>query len=177
MTNLQPMIAGKTSQRDLVATLYLERRAQIQGYIMRHIGYEAEAEDITEEVFLRLCEHSTLLTPVTLVTFAYSIARNLVIDYLRRHIRSRRAMAYFSTHAPRCTHNTEEQIIFNELETLEHASIARMPRKKAQIYQLYMHESQTVDEIATRLGLSRRTIENHIFSARIDLREALRCAL
>ena len=165
------------AQKDLLTKVYVERRGQIMGYIRKRIGLTAESEDLTQEVFLRLIEHPTLLVEETLTRYIYATARNLVIDYLRRHASSRRAQEYFAQHAPHATRCTEEQIAANELETLEAESIRQMSPRKAEVYLLYIHENQPIDQIASTLGLSRRTVENYIFSARIELRETLRHAL
>ena len=165
------------AQKDLLAKVYVERRGQIVGYIRKRIGLVAESEDLTQEVFLRLIEHPTLLVEETLTRYIYATARNLVIDYLRRHASSRRAQEYFAQHAPHATRCTEEQLAANELEALEAESIRQMSPRKAEIYLLYIHENQPIDQIASTLGLSRRTVENHIFSARIEVRDALRHAL
>ncbi len=164
-------------QDELIASAYLCRRDAIRGYILKRIGNIADSEDLTQDVFTRLLEYNTLLTEQTLPSFIYTIARNHVIDYLRRHACSRRAAEYFFIHSNRSTRNTEEQIAVNELESLEQQSIAQMSPRKAKVYLLYVHENRSVDEISESLQLSRRTVENHIFSARVDLREALRCAL
>lgn len=165
------------AQKDLLAKVYMERRGQIMGYIRKRIGLAAESEDLTQEVFLRLIERPALLVEETLARYIYATARNLVIDYLRRHASSRRAQEYFAQHAPHATRCTEEQIAANELEALEAESIRQMSPRKAEIYLLYIHENQPIDQIASTLGLSRRTVENHIFSARIEVRDALRHAL
>jgi RNA polymerase sigma-70 factor (ECF subfamily) len=165
------------AQKDLLAKVYVERRGQIMGYIRKRIGLVAESEDLTQEVFLRLIERPALLVEETLARYIYATARNLVIDYLRRHASSRRAQEYFAQHAPHATRCTEEQIAANELEALEAESIRQMSPRKAEIYLLYIHENQPIDQIASTLRLSRRTVENHIFSARIEVRDALRHAL
>lgn len=175
--NPTSQILSFARQDELILKAYLSRRDAIRGYILKRIGNYADSEDLTQDVFARLLEYNTLLTEQTLPSFIYTIARNQVIDYLRRHACSRRAAEYFFVHSHRSIRNTEEQIAVNELERLEEQSVAAMSPRKAKVYLLYVHENRSVDEISESLQLSRRTVENHIFSARVDLREALRCAL
>ncbi len=175
--NPTSQISNPVRQDELISKAYLDRRDAIRGYILKRIGNFSDSEDLTQDVFARLLEYNTLLTEQTLPSFIYTIARNQVIDYLRRHACSRRAAEYFFVHSVRSTRNTEEQIAVNELEELEQKSIDAMSPRKAKVYLLYVHENRSVDEISESLQLSRRTVENHIFSARVDLREALRWAL
>lgn len=174
--NPRPRKAAQTALRQdaLIEATYLGLRDALCGYIYKRIGLRAEAEDLTQEVFLRLLEYPTLLDERTVAPFVYSIARNRVIDFLRRHARCRAAAEYFSLHARRVSHETEERIAARELEHLERQQIARMPHRKSQIYELCAHDGLTADEAAQTLRLSRRTVENHLFAARRTLRSALR---
>ena len=108
-----------------------------------------------------------------LVRFIYKVAKNQVIDYLRHHACIDAARIYFQEHARRDSCCTEEEVAAHELERLERESLDRMPHKKAQVYALYAHEGKSVQEISSQLALSRRTVENHIFRARSEIREYL----
>lgn len=175
--NPTPQTAIPFRQDALISATYGKMRGAVCGYILKRIGNAADSEDLAQDVFVRLLECNTLLTEQTLPNFIYTIARNHVIDYLRRHARSRMAAEYFSRRGMSSTRNTEERVAANELERLERESISRMSPRKAEIYVLYVHENRSVDDISTELQLSRRTVENHIFAARRELRTALRCAL
>ena len=49
------------------------------------IGKDEDAKDLAQDVFLRLMDYKQMLRPETIKYFIFSICRNLVIDYLRRH--------------------------------------------------------------------------------------------
>ncbi len=164
-------------QDNLIAEAYRSSQAALCGYICKRIGSHADAEDLTQEVFVRLLEYNTLLNETTVVRLLYSIARNLVIDYLRRHARSRAAAEYFFVHARRASCDTEERVAAAEVTALESGELARMSHRRAQVYALCVHDGCAVDEAATSLALSRRTVENHLFAARQQMRQALRCCI
>lgn len=168
---------GRIRQDDLIARAYGEMLERVRGYIRKRIGPTSDVEDLAEEVFVQLLEYHTLLTEQTLPRFIYTVARNRIVDYLRRHARSRRAQEYFTLRAPRATHETEERIAANELERLENRCLGLMAPRKAEIYRLHIHDGRSVEEISAALALSRRTVENQIFRARCEAREALRAAL
>lgn len=58
-------------------------------YVNRMTGSATEAEDITQEVFLRLWLHAGRFDPAEskLTTWLHNIAHNLCIDYFRKHKR------------------------------------------------------------------------------------------
>ncbi len=161
-------------QDRLIAATYVELRETLCGYIRKRIGSPCDAEDLVQDIFARLLEYNTLLDERTVVPFVYAIARNRVVDYLRRHARSRAAADYFFLHARRATCDVEERIAAAELVTLEHTLCQRLPQRRAQIYTLCVHDGCTAEEAAATLHLSCRTVENHLFAARRQIRGALR---
>jgi len=58
-------------------------------FVARMLGNRHEAEDITQEVFLRLWTHAARFDPTTarLSTWLHNIAHNLCIDHFRKHKR------------------------------------------------------------------------------------------
>lgn len=78
----------QVQQRDESAfSVLVQRHAQsIHAFIYRLCGNQSDAEDITQETFLRLWQRATHWTPDTVQfsTWLHQIARNLCIDQFRR---------------------------------------------------------------------------------------------
>lgn len=161
------------TQNDRIADAYQRWYGALYGFICKRIGWDRteDAEDLVQDTFLHLLSCRTPLDGDRLVRFIYTVAKNQVIDYLRHHACIVAARSFFQEHARRVSHNTEEMVAAHELERLEKESLDRMPRRKAQVYALYTHEGKSVQEISCQLALSRRTVENHIFRARSEIRE------
>ena len=159
-----------------IAEAYQKWYGALFGYICKRIGWDRteDAEDLVQETFLHLLLCTTPLEGERLMRFVYKVASNQVIDYLRHHAHIEAARMYFMEHAQPATSCTEEQVAVNELERLEQESLSKMSRKKAQVYVLYVHQGKSVSEISSLMTLSRRTVENHIFRARCDIREYLK---
>lgn len=166
-----------THQTDLIARKYVEMRPAVFGYIMKRIGNPEEAKDLCQEVFTRLLEYDALLTDYSLPSFIFKSARNLIIDYFRKHAQSEKAREYFSLHQARHASVTEESVEFNEVKAIEDRCISRLGKRKSRIYMMYIHQGLTSKEISERLNLSKRTVENHIFSTRNLIRKELKQAL
>ena len=62
----------------------------------------------------------------------------------------------------------------NELHDLIEKAILKLPEKSRQVYQLAWEENLSYNEIAEQLGLSPKTVENHVGIALRKLRESLR---
>jgi len=162
-------------QDELVAATYERLRPALVGYVMKRIGRERQedAEDLVQDVFLQLLSYDTFLEGERLVNLVYRMARNLVVDYLRRHACSEAARAYFQAFAPRETCCTDEQVACDEMESIAAKVLSRMPSRKAEVFVLYVYRGMPVRQISETLGISGRTVENHVFRARAEIRRNL----
>ena len=61
--------------------------------------------------------------------------------------------------------DTEETISYEELYQMASEYLNKLPKKQKQVFILKNLENLSVDEIAVRLDLSKRTVENQIYRA------------
>lgn len=73
--------------------VYVTYRPLVLRYIAGKLNGCLEAEDLAQDAFLRLLEYRSMLRPETVRSFLYTIVRNLVTDYLRRHYKKQEVMA------------------------------------------------------------------------------------
>lgn len=83
-------------------------RAAVYAYIRKHIGNTEDSEDLLQETFTRLLEYRTVLTGDTLDRLIYRIARNLIVDWYRRHASSGKVREYFSWRHRDISEGTED---------------------------------------------------------------------
>lgn len=165
-----------SGQAALISGKYLEMRSAVFAYILKRTGSVEDSEDLMQETFTRLLEYRTVLTGHTLDRFIYRTAHNLVVDWYRRHALSEKAQEYFASRQ-KSADTTEEDIRLKEMMRTEQVCVRKMGRRKGEIYLMYIHRGKTSGEISEMLGLSRRTVENHIFAARNIVRNEFREAL
>lgn len=70
---------------NIITRSYEEYHQVILNYITYRIAHRYEAEDLTQDVFVRLMDYKQMLRPDTVKYFLFTIARNLVTDYIRRY--------------------------------------------------------------------------------------------
>lgn len=173
-------IAQKKTTDDkyaMIGTAYNRLSGAVFGYILKRTGDAAEAEDLTQTVFLRLLESRWLISEDTVQSLIFTIAHNQVIDWMRRNARRQRAQEYFFIHSPKAANATDEAVETNELEEIERGCLQKMSPRRAEVYIEYIHNGKSADEIAASLDLSKRTVENHIFGARQEMKAALNTAI
>lgn len=158
----------------LITEAYEDYRDKVVRYISYKISDEEAARDLAQEVFLRLLEYSQLLYKNAMENFVFTIARNLVNDYLRRHYVKQEFDRYMMDYAPSATDESLSGLIADDIADMERRILQQMPRQRAIIYSLRRYEEKSAQEIADMLGLSRRTVENHLYIGTHYMRETLR---
>lgn len=164
---------SKTSIQ-LIADFYEKYHHSVFLYISYRINDREEAEDLSQDVFLRLMDYKQMLRPDTIKFFIYTIARNLVIDYLRIYYRKREYSVYQYDNAARCTNEVESHAIAADLLSREKGGLKMLPAQRRKVYVMSRFGERTVSEISAELNLSSRTVENHLFAARKEVREYMR---
>jgi len=155
----------------LIADSYTSHHRSVYLYIYYRINNKEEAEDLSQDVFLRLMDYKQMLRPDTVKFFIYTIARNLVNDYLRRHYKKQEITSYMYDHVTAYSNETESLIIAKDLLVCEKKRISQLPPQRRKIYIMSRFEDKSTSDISTELNLSRRTVENHLFISRKEVRE------
>ena len=158
----------------LVADSYTGYHQSVYRYIYYKINDREEAEDLSQDVFLRLMDYKQMLRPDTVKFFIFTIARNLVNDYLRRYYKKQEITSYIYDHSATCTNETESRIITKDLLTIEQKKLSMLPAQRRKVYTMSRFEDKTVADISTELNLSSRTVENHLFISRKEIREFMK---
>lgn len=155
----------------LIAEAYRQLRRPLLLYILYKVNDREEAEDLTQDVFLRLMDYRQMLRPETVRCFIYTIARNLVYDYLRRYYKAQEVTSYIYDRSETSTRDTESGIVARDLQACEVSRMRLLPPQRRKVYALNRFGGKSVDDISCLMGLSRRTVENHLFISRKEIRE------
>lgn len=155
---------------ELITKSYTDYHHSVYLYIYYKINSKEEAEDLSQDVFLRLMNYKQLLCSETVKHFIYTIARNLVTDYLRRYYKKQDITSYMYDHASVSSNETESKIIADDLLAHECHRISLLPQQRRTVYEMSRFEDKSTTEISVELNLSHRTVENHLFISRKEVR-------
>ena len=106
----------------LVERSYNDYHQTILNYITYRINHKYDAEDLAQDVFIRLIDYKLMLREETVKYFLFTIARNIIIDYLRRYYKKQEITSYIYDHGEEIQLIqlilTLEQILFLLLEMI-----------------------------------------------------------
>lgn len=158
----------------LIADAYRTHKTSLFHYFLKYTEDKAVAEDLTQDVFLRMLEWKQEISTLTVKNLVFRIARNLLCDYLRRLYVKRDSYSHVADSSLLYDTTTESAIIAADLYRLECRIVAGLSPRRRQAYTLSRFGGKDSSEIAELMGLSRRTAENNIFISRKIVRKLLR---
>lgn len=158
------------TNKTLVAQTYGEIRTKLYYYICKSIRNSDDAEDLTQDAFLKAMEYDGLLTQPTIKAFIFRIARNLVNDYLRHYLCVSGAKDEIAVAQPVYTVSGESEVCARDIAGHESYVVDTLPRQRRQIYKMSRYDEMSIREIAMALSISDRTVENHLRLGRKEVR-------
>lgn len=160
----------------IIAEYYQCHRDEIVDFIALRIQDRDEAQDIVQNLFLRLLSGHRLTTEQTLPCLVYTMARHLVADYYRR----RRVYEEYE-HYIRRTDDCDETMesVFSVHQIVEHMerSLARLSEDCREVYRLHIYGGMKVSEISQHLNVAYKKVENQLGLARKTVRQHLRACI
>lgn len=159
--------------KSLITNYYSSHRDELLAFVSSRLGGSCEAEDIVQNVFLRLLTTDKMITEVTLHALVYTTARNLIIDYYRRHTVFEEYEHYIKG---MCSEGTTTESVFSAREIVEQMErgLTRLPENYREVYRLHIYGGMKVGEISQQLGEGYKSIEHRLGTARKLMRQFLR---
>lgn len=150
----------------------------------RMLGNDTDAEDVSQQVFMRAWEHfDDLKNSTTAGGWLKTVTRNLCLNHLQRY-RSR--WKFFSEFTSDDSNPSEErELPFAAEETLTtelltgdqrdaiEAALAKLPQDQRTALVLFHYEDMDYVEIAAQLGVSLGKVKTDIHRARATLKKKL----
>lgn len=146
-------------------------------FAFRLTGQRVEAEDVVQEVFLRVWNKREQADQIAnLEAFCMQIARNLSIDRLRQKDRQHSDLEQLPE-ARDIDHRTPEQwALQQDLAQKVRQLVEQLPIKQKMVLQLRDIEEMSYQEIAQTLDISMDQVKVNLFRARNFIREQLLAA-
>ena len=164
---------ARQGDRDAFADLYQRYLPMIYAYVRARVFDDHDAEDLTEQVFLRafqtLSRYEARGWPYS--AFLYRIARNLLVDHIRR---TRPALPVEAAEAhPDPAPSADEALIQREERHRLQQALDRLPADYQEVIQLRLLMSLPTNTAAQWLGRSEGAVRVLLYRAMQALRREL----
>ena len=168
------IIALKKSDIFAFNEIYRRYSQKVYNFTVKHISSTADIEDTVQEVFITIWNHRTFLDEnQSFNGYIFTITLNLIRKFYRNKLKNRKLIekALFSERSySDITNNT---INFKSINGLVQQHINQLPPKRKKVYVLSRINGLSNDEIAEKMNISKKTVENHLNLALKELRKYL----
>ena len=160
-------------------------KSRVHNYVCRMVGPNADAEDLTQEVFIRAYVNMhSFQSRASLNTWLYRIATNICIDFARKNKRIRANTTSLMREDEEDGGEIEREIpdsrfdpaslmLNKELGIKLEQALKTLPEKLRTVVLLHDIEGLAYEEIATIIECPLGTVKSRLFNARAALRERL----
>jgi RNA polymerase sigma-70 factor (ECF subfamily) len=132
------------------------------------------SEEIVQELFTDFWhKRHSLNIHQTIGGYLYKSIGYRVIDHFRKELTRQTHQESFKLGYTEADHSTEQAIMLKDLQLSITHVVNQLPDKCRSVYELSRVSHKTNKEIATELGISEKTVENHLTKALNRLRLSL----
>ena len=161
----------------IIEYYYQNHQAELLAFVSSRLGGLEEAEDIVQDVFLRLLQNSNPIMETTLQALAYTIARNLITDYYRRkQWAMKHGMQPIDCRQQAVTADDEaaRPLSIKEITEFLERGLLRVPEKCRELYRMHIYDGMQVSDISKQTGENYKSVEYRLGIARKEIRKYLR---
>lgn len=174
------MMQAKDGNINAFEQLVIRHQQPVIGTIAKMLNNHSEAEDIAQQVFIRLWKSAANYTPkAKFTTFLYTITRNLVFNESRRlskkkniSIEEKSQESHFDI-SDSSDYQPDKTTLQNELQNAVDKAISELPEMQRLAIILRKYEQLNYEEIAEILEISVSAVKSQLFRARTALKLSL----
>jgi RNA polymerase sigma-70 factor (ECF subfamily) len=154
--------------------IFSKYKGKLYFFTLGYLHSATETEEIIQNLFVSLWENRhTLEEELSLRNYLYKAAINRVYNYFKHQAVKQKYFDHLAIEETLAEDHTHQHIYYNELKGTVETLIGALPFRQQMIFKLSRQEGLSHQEIADRLGLSVRSVENQIYRALRYIKEHL----
>ncbi|OGA66634.1 MAG: hypothetical protein A3G81_06640 [Betaproteobacteria bacterium RIFCSPLOWO2_12_FULL_65_14] len=168
----QLMLAYRDGDAGAFETLYARHRARLFRFVLRSIKSRASAEELYQEVWMRVIEARATYKPAArFTTWLYAIAHNRMVDHWRRA--GLNAVSLDGIDVPADDPGPQRHMEGREALARFAAALEALPAAQREAFLLREEAGLTVAEIATATGSNEEAAKSRLRYALAKLKAAV----
>lgn len=154
------------SDEEAFSELYVRYKDKLSSFCLHLLKSKEETNDIVQEIFIRLWESRAFIDPeLSFSSFLHTMARNRILNYFRDADIDEKAKEILAARKVAQEEAIDSHLIYTEYQKILQDAIDRLPPQRRKIFNMSRIESMSHKEIATELGISVNTVQEHISEA------------
>lgn len=154
--------------------LFDQYRQMVFGFAFAHVRSEALADEITQEVFVRVwTAGEKLRTIIAFDAWLKTVTRNLVYSYFRKVKHQREVLEAYAARQEEARDSTAEAVQLGEAERLFQEALQSLTEQQRTIFRMSREEHMKYADIGAALGITEYTVNYHLKKIVAHLRNVL----
>lgn len=161
--------------REAFALLVRRHSSRVHGYARALVGHSGDAEDIAQEVFIKLWRRPQSFEPArgAFTTWLFQVTRNTALTHLERVRGREEAWDDALDETPDGAPGPEEARVLGEDQARFLAAVSQLPESQRSALALVYSQGLSGRETAAILGVSQKAVESLLIRAKRRLRAFL----
>ncbi|RPD41404.1 RNA polymerase sigma factor [Chitinophaga barathri] len=156
------------------AALFRLYKDKLYGFLLRATGSPEMAEDVVQDIFLRLWKHREKLPEITRFdAYIFQMARNQVINSLKRMAKETLILDELVKTGVAVRIDAEDRLNVQEVNKHLLSALEKLTPRQKLVYTLSRDKGLKHEEIARFLDISPSTVNNHLIEALRLIRQQL----
>ncbi|RIH64589.1 RNA polymerase sigma-70 factor [Mariniphaga sediminis] len=152
----------KANDKDAINKLYEMFSRKLYNFAFSYLKTEEDALDVVQTVFVNLWDkRKNISDDSNLESYLFTVTKNAVISTFRKKVQEKKYLENLRQTTVLSYNDTDEkydyEILYEKIQKL----IEELPEKRRHIFKLYKEEGLSNKEIAEKLNISVKTVEDH----------------
>ncbi|MCE5179385.1 MAG: RNA polymerase sigma-70 factor [Porphyromonadaceae bacterium] len=161
--------------------IFVQYFSKVRSFAAILLKSEQEAEDVAQDIFVKLWEEPELWEGNLAKNYLYTMVKNSILNRIKR----KKIESNYINHQINLQGSEEltefedplNEMYREELQLLLKIALEQMPDKRREVFEMSRYQQLSNHEIAQKMNLSVRTVEQHIYLALKDLKKLILIAI
>lgn len=163
-------------QGDIFAfnALFRKYSQKIFNFALKHLEQEEDVEDLVQDVFITIWNRRQEIDEKQSFNgYLFAITLNAIRKHFRKKVKNRRLVEKWLEDTKAYSDITDFTVEYKNLKERADIIINELPPKRKTVFLLSREQGLRTDEIAEKMEITKKTVENHLNLALRYLREKL----
>ena len=170
----QTLISLKKGSKESFNVVFNTYQKRLYYFIYAITKSKYNTEEILQAVFIKIwTKRAVIDCSKSFDSFIFTIAKNLTYNHLRAISNRESLKQEVWQNITHISKQTEDELVFSEYTDIINDILLGIPKQKRSIYILSIEEGKSNQEIADLLGISQKTVKNHLWKTLQIIKEQL----
>ena len=175
-TNIDAPLVKALKKGDIFAfnELFHKYSQKVYNFSIKHLKNEEDVKDLIQDIFMKIWDkRKEIDEEKSFNGFLFTIALNSIRNHFRKKVKDRRLVNKWFEETETYSDSTNLSVEFKSLEKIVNTFVEQLPPKRRMVFRISLHDGLSNVEIASKMKIRKKTVENHLNLALKYLREKL----